>query len=429
MRRCGRIRNETMVTRWHVRLALLLIALSAAGSGQQPKSITYLRLNTQVVQERLQPPAPSQAWSDVLRQQYSKAAIPSYQLVEQSVPASSQKMLTCKIAGRGDTTILVTASLDEPRNEAKRNVAWASVAMLPLLAESLNAVSTDSSIQFISLPVDKHHRTMAAWYVSKLSPAERQHIKAAIEINGVGRGPTTADNKHEDKSLREWLATSAMSLGLPLPWKVATFDAPEFSDSHTFRSAKIPAIMISSEPQHTGGAGNGPDRAIDALDPSAYYSTYQLLSVFLLELDRAPRGASPRKAASSVATAASATPATKPSAFTEEEASTMIVRQIGVARDQYQSGTLWRRPLPELHDMVCDMARNNQLDDGPFRSLLKQKQLSGIVAVFSGDYPSLTSEQLQGLKVARFHNLSVSACVVSSDGERPSMYWIAALAY
>jgi hypothetical protein len=57
-----------------------------------------------------------------------------------------------------------------------------------------------------------------------------------------------------------------------------------------------------------------------------------------------------------------------------------------------------------------------------------KKQLSGIVAVFSGDYPS-TSEQLQGLKVARFHNLSVSACVVSSDGERPSMYWIAALAY
>jgi hypothetical protein len=85
-----------------------------------------------------------------------KPQSPSYQLLEQSVAGSSQKMLICNIAGRGDTTILVTASLDEPHSEAKRNIAWASLAMLPLLAESLNAVSTDSSIQFLALPVDKH---------------------------------------------------------------------------------------------------------------------------------------------------------------------------------------------------------------------------------------------------------------------------------
>ena len=106
----------------------------------------------------------------------------------------------------------------------------------------------------------------------------------------------------------------------------------------------------------------------------------------------------------------------------------MIVRQIGGARDEYQTSTLSPLGIPELHDLVCQMARNNQLDDGPFRSLLNQKQLSGIVAVFSGDYPSLTPEQLQGLKMARFHNLSVSSCVTPSPGGS-SKCWIAALAY
>ena len=75
------------------------------------------------------------------------------------------------------------------------------------------------------------------------------------------------------------------------------------------------------------------------------------------------------------------------------------------------------------------MARANQLDAGPFESLLKQKKLSGVVAVLSGDYPSLTPEQLQGFKVGRFQKLSVATCVVpSSEGKGPT-YWIAALAY
>jgi hypothetical protein len=66
-----------MVTRLDVKFALLLIALFATSSGgQQSNSIVYLRLSPQVVQERLQPPSPSQPWSDVLRQQYAKAAIP-----------------------------------------------------------------------------------------------------------------------------------------------------------------------------------------------------------------------------------------------------------------------------------------------------------------------------------------------------------------
>jgi hypothetical protein len=79
--------------------------------------------------------------------------------------------------------------------------------------------------------------------------------------------------------------------------------------------------------------------------------------------------------------------------------------------------------------MACDMARTNQLDTDPFESLLKQKQLSGTVVVFSGDYPSLTPEQLQGVKIGRFQRLSVATCVVPSPEAKGPTYWIAALAY
>jgi len=335
-------------------------------------------------------------------------------------------MLVCTLKGRGDTVIVVTASLEVPQTEAKRNVAWTSLAMLPLLAESLNSVSTDSSIVLIAFPTDKHHNSTSSHYVEKLGKAERGKIKAVIEISGVGRGATSYDVKPQDRYLADWLAVAAASLRQGVPAKSEYFDTNEFADAKAFRAVDVSAITVSSAPQHYASAWDHPGLAVEAIDTSAYYATYEELCVFLVDIDRAARGESPRTSAL-VASAGKSLP--KRPQFTDDQASTMIARQIGETRDQYRASTLSPAVIPELHDLVCQMARNNQLDTVPFESLLKEKKLSGAVVVTSGDYPRLTPEQLQGLKVARFHKLSVSACVVPSDGELPSIYWIAALAY
>src|SRR5271165_5762259 len=94
--------------------ALLCVALAACCAAQAPKSITYLRLGQQLVEQRSQLPAASEDWSDALRKLYEKAGIPAYQIVEQTVPGSSQKLLICTVAGRGDSEIVVSASLARP---------------------------------------------------------------------------------------------------------------------------------------------------------------------------------------------------------------------------------------------------------------------------------------------------------------------------
>ena len=408
--------------------ALLWLLLVAACAAQTPKSVTFLRLSSQIVQQRLQPPAPSDDWSDVLRKQYAKAGIQSDQLVEQTVPGSSQKMLVCTLKGRGDSVIVVSASLDRPdNNEGKRNVAWASLAMLPLLAESLNSVSTESSIVLIAFPPDKHHAPVSPWYAGKLTRAERKNVKATIEISGVGRGQTSYEVKPGDRNLAEWLAVAATTLRQPVPVKSQYFDTLDFADAKAFRASSIPAITISSDPQHPAMGWNHPGLAINLVDSNAYYGTYQTLCVFLVDVDRASRGESPRT--SVAAASAPPTQETKRPAFTEDQASTMIVRQVAEARDQYLASTLWPGIIPELHGKVCDMAQRGKLDPASFEALLRQKRLSGKVAVFSGDYPSLTPEQLQGLKVARFHKLAVSTCAMTSAEGKRTTYWIAALAY
>jgi len=406
--------------------AVVGVALVCVCAGQSPKSITYLRLSQPIMEQRLQPPAPSEDWSAALRKQYVKAGIPAYQIVEQGVPESSQKMVICTIAGRSDSVIIVSASLMRPKDDDAATVAWASLAMLPLLAESLNAVSTDSSIVFIAFPGDKHHHPGSASYVQQLSQMQHKKIKAAVEISGIGRGRTTYDIKRGDRSLSDWLATGALALRLPSPLPAYEADAVDFTDAKAFRAADVPAITVSSLPQripHSFSAGYTP---INKLSLNDYYNTYQLLCVSLLDLDRVARGASPKSTITPVGPEKA--PHSDP-VFTQDQADRMIFGQVNDARTDNSVATLRWATMPELQGMVCDMVRTEHLATGPFESLLKLKRISGVVAVFSGDYPSLTLAQLQGLKVGRFHKLSVATCVVPSAHSKGPTYWIAAMAY
>jgi hypothetical protein len=230
----------------------------------------------------------------------------------------------------------------------------------------------------------------------------------------------------DNRWLLDWLATAALALRLPSPLPAFERDAVDFTDAKAFRAAGVPAITVSSLPQripHSFSAGYTP---LNKLGLNDYYNTYQLLCVFLLDLDRVARGASPKSTITPP-------PATQQKVvgpvFTAGEAISIIMAQINDERSQHGSRVLLWLGIEGLQDLTCDMARNNHLDAGPFESLLKRKKLSGTVAVFSGDYPSLTPEQLQGFKVGRFQRLAIATCIVPSVDAKGPTYWIAALAY
>jgi hypothetical protein len=262
----------------------LYLLAAVVCAGQSPKSVTYLRLSSEIVEKRLQQPAASENWPDALRKQYLRAGIPADQVVEQSVAGSSQKVLMCTLKGRGDSVLVVSASLTRPQDNEAANIAWASLAMLPLLAESLNGVSTESNILFIAFPNENRHHTGASSYVQQLSEAKRKEIRAAIEISGIGRGRTTREAKHDDRSLADWLATAAFALQLPAPWPAGDLDKLDFIDAKAFRSAGIPAISVSSQPQRIPQSFSYSYKAVNELNLYEYYNTYQALCVFLIDL-------------------------------------------------------------------------------------------------------------------------------------------------
>ena len=332
----------------------------------------------------------------------------------------------CSIKGRGENVIVVSASLTRPKDDDAANIAWASLAMLPLLAESLNGVSTESSILFIAFPTENRHHSGAASYVQQLSEATRKEINAAVEISDVGRGRTTLEAKRADRSVAEWLATAALALQLPAPWPASELDTLNFTDAKAFRSAGVPAISISSQAQRILQSFSYSSKPLNKLNLYEYYNTYELLCVFLLDLDRAPRGASPKSAMTPAASTSSKSPG---SIFTIDESNAMIAGQINEERSRHGSRTLRWLGIPELQALTCDMAHSGKLDARPFQDLLTRQKLSGTVAVFSGDYPSLQPDQVQGFKIGRFQTIAVATCIVPSTQGKEPTYWIAVLAY
>jgi hypothetical protein len=424
--RNGLRNNEVMVTRLLVKFALLFAVAVPFSTAQTPKSVTYLRISSEIVEQRVQPPEPSQDWLAVLRQQYTKAGIQHDQISEQDVPGSSQKMLVCTLKGRGDSVLVVSASLTRPKDDDAASIGWASLAMLPLLAESLNSVSTESSILLIAFPDEERRHPGPARYVRQLSEMQRKKIKAAVEISGIGRGRTSIEAKREDRPLADWLATAAFALQLPAPWPASEYDTVNFAGAKAFRSAAVPAVTVSSQPQRIPQSFSYSYKLLNKLIPYEYYNTYQLLCVFLLDLDRAPRGVSPESA---ITPAASTPSKARWPAFTIDEANAMIVGQINDERSRHGSRTLTWLGVSELQGLTCAMAQAGKLDDEPFRGLLRQKQLSGIIAVFSGDYPSLLPDQVQGFKIGRYERIAVATCVGPPQTDKGPTYWIAALAY
>src|SRR2546421_12919955 len=91
----------------HVFIVLALAVTCAA------QSITYLRLDRSLIQERLNP-SPDMPAERVasLKTLFKKAGCRPEQLSEQPVPGEETPNVICTIAGTGDGTVVIAASSD-----------------------------------------------------------------------------------------------------------------------------------------------------------------------------------------------------------------------------------------------------------------------------------------------------------------------------
>jgi VWFA-related protein len=281
-----------------------LLVLGALATISRADSITYVRVHKQLIEEHLKLAHDGEAERiRTLRNLFRKAGCP--QVLEQEVPKEEFPNLVCLLPGDEEGAIIVGASLDYAPEEAQNPARWSTLALLPLLAESLSPVPHRFTLMLVAFTGHEHGIRGATWYLSQLTEAQRKPIRAMIDLDNLGRTPAVYALAQSDKTLANWLQVAAFSLQLPTPPMVdastanlplqngvlAVKDEDLWANAKPFEREHIPAISVQSATppmlpalrQH----GSLPDRVTGAgFDLDTYEDTYRLMSVYVLYLDR-----------------------------------------------------------------------------------------------------------------------------------------------
>jgi VWFA-related protein len=258
------------------------------------------------IEERLKAP-PQTATEQIrrLRAQFEAAGCARNNLYEEEVPKQDLPNLICTIPGLEPGTILIGAPIEDIAKGSRPGTQWATLALLPLLAESIGSVRHRHTLAFVAFSGQQHGLRGSSEYLKELTKSQQPEIRAMVSLDDIGRTPVVYALAQDDVLLANWLTLSSSTLRLhsmPMEITARSVDArlingvPTFNldnylvDARAFQRAHIPAIALRSAPismipaMLQAGAWGG-DSSGDSLDPNVYEETYNLLSVYLVYLD------------------------------------------------------------------------------------------------------------------------------------------------
>jgi VWFA-related protein len=314
---------------------LVLSLLSAICFGG---SIVYLRVHRDVLEERLKAqPDASADYPRSLRKLFETAGCTPADIAEQPVPKQTLPNVLCRLPGKEPGTIVVSAPIDfaDTDTDARDASHWATIAMLPLLAESLVSAPHRFSVVLVGFAGHDHGLRGSAEFLRTLSDDQRSEIRAMISLDHLGRTPMVYALGQSDPALGNWLSVAANSLRMrALPAEMtartvearmangkSTFDVENYLlDAKSFERAHVPSIALQSAPSSMLAAirqqGSWPDNiSAGTFDLDLYEQSYNQLCVFVLLLD-SNLGTSHAAPPTMMASAAAAPSATQPATAT-----------------------------------------------------------------------------------------------------------------
>ena len=287
-----------------MRKVVQLFAVVALTTCSFAANLTYVRVDEPIVEGRLAlKPVDQAARLTMLRNQFLKAGCTADQIKEQPVPGQDQPNLICTLPGTEPGSIVIGARSDYQSKGDELKVDWATLAMLPILAESLYRAPRRYSLVFVAFTGQKNLEGSEA-FLKGLSDYERKSIRGMVDLYQVGRTPATyafatiqsapgmpaigfsKAITHDDTPMSRLLPLAAISLKNT---EAAHQNREQLvTDAQNFERAGALALTITS-PAYTTIVRPGNTEiqmARPELDPKVYYQTYNLLCVYTLYLDR-----------------------------------------------------------------------------------------------------------------------------------------------
>jgi Zn-dependent M28 family amino/carboxypeptidase len=205
------------------------------------------------------------------------------QVIEQEVKGATTPNVVCTLQGSEKTTVVIGAHYDKASKGDSVVDDWSGAALLPSLLQSLNATPRRLTFVFVGFADQRKGLRGSKAYVKDLKGADRDSVKAMLNVDSVGLGPTMIWVGRGDKNLVQSLSKVAASMKLPI--KGMDLDATTQTDSLPFIDRQIPTLDFHSLTSATLQIpGSAADKA-ELIQMAEYGNTCRLLSGYLAYLD------------------------------------------------------------------------------------------------------------------------------------------------
>jgi hypothetical protein len=205
-------------------------------------------------------------------------------LLEKPVQYDLPPNVICVVPGQTPEIILIGAHTDKV--EVGEGVVdnWSGASLLPSLLFSLNGQKRRHTFVFVGFSAEEKGMVGSASYVEHLSSAQREQIKAMVNMDSLGLAPTGVWASHADKTLLDALFAVADRTGLPV--SILNVDGLGSTDSESFARSHIPRITLHSVTAQSMKLLHSSDDTLAAMKFDDYYDSYRLIAEYLAYLDR-----------------------------------------------------------------------------------------------------------------------------------------------
>lgn len=262
-------------------LAFVLLHPSAGVFAQSPG---HEQLEPRIIEERLQQYHGSNPMRGAtVRRLFRESGCE--QLDERAVLKSEAPNVVCTLPGSDDGIIVVGAHFDRVATGDGVADNWSGASLLPSLYESLRQEKRRHTFVFVGFTDEEVGFVGSRAYLAGLTKDEAARIRAMVNLDTLGLGPTRIWVNDSDPKLVGILMSVASKMKLPA--KVMNVDGMGDSDGRPFNDRNIPTITLHSATGATLGILHTAQDNISAINLEAYYDSYRLIAAYLAALDSA----------------------------------------------------------------------------------------------------------------------------------------------
>ena len=220
----------------------------------------------------------------IVKEWFAEEGCKDSNLVEQSLEQKLPPNVICIVPGETSSVILVGAHTDHVTSFGEGVVDnWTSASLLPGLLYSLSGKVRHHTFIYIGFSAEEKGMLGSAYYAQHLTPEQRGHIAAMINMDSLGLGPTKVWASHADETLLQDVRSVAATTHLPI--EAVNVDEVGTSDSESFVPYSIPRITLHSVTQPTLRILHSSNDQLSAIRMGDYYDSYRLIAAYLAYLD------------------------------------------------------------------------------------------------------------------------------------------------